>query len=421
MDLSSVLHGFPSIAWSLGRIIAGVALFAAALPLRDGARWRIPAAILGLMAAYVVLSVLLLMPTREGGLAFSLGQLATYSLLLISCVGAVLAVWDTVVWTALFCCAAGYSVQNLASGATELFYVLQAGGHPGLVGYTSQERLLIEIACTAVTYAAAFALITRPLLRDGLSPTRDRSMLVMMAVVIIVIIGFDLVIKWLTEQGIALGAMMLLRLFHGLACIFTLAMEFELLVRREAEAERDTLRQVIAEHERQYEQARESVAAVNARMHDIRHAVAQLGAAEGMGSEALREMVREIAVYDTTVRTGNEALDTVLSERRFLLEREGVALSCMADGAALSFMAPADIYTLFSAILDGAAAAGTPSISLVIREALGTASIHVECYGGTPDGTWLETGRTVVRRYGGTFSTAAEDGTLHINVLFPAR
>lgn len=107
MDLSSVLHGFLPIAWSLGRIIAGIVLFAAALPLRNGVRWRIPAAILDLMAAYVALSVLLLMPPREGGLAFSLGQLATYSLLLISCVGAVLVVWDTVVWTALFCCAAG--------------------------------------------------------------------------------------------------------------------------------------------------------------------------------------------------------------------------------------------------------------------------------------------------------------------------
>lgn len=406
---------------SLCRIVLGILLLTAPLPLRDGARVRIPATLAGLLAIYALLSIALLLPASTmPDIWFFIGQLLTFSLLLISLVGAVLIVYDTNVWTALFCCAAGYTVQNLASGTVELVWALMGGASPRSEAFNSPERLVISALCTAVVYGAAYLLITRYLHREGLGRIEDRSMILVMAVVIFVIIGFDLVIKWLVEQGIAMGAMVFLRIFHGLACAFTLTMEFELLVRRRTEAERDTLQAVITEQERQYEQSRETVAAVNARMHDIRHTIARLGADEGVDAGLLKDMVHEISVYDTKVRTGNEALDIALSEMRLMLERAGVALTCVADGTALAFMAPADTYTLFCSLLDTIASTGATSISLVVREALGSVSIHVECNGSAAIDEWPDAVNGLVRRYGGTFSSLEQNGSVHANILFPA-
>ncbi len=62
---------------------------------------------------------------------------------------------------------------------------------------------------------------------------------------------------------------------------------------------------------------------------------------------ALADVAREVDVYDAAVHTGNEALDTILTEKSLVCQREGITLTCVADGSALDFMAPADIYALF--------------------------------------------------------------------------
>ncbi len=407
---------------SVGRIVLGIWLISAPLPLRDGARWRVPLALVLFAAAYGILSLIFLAPVMNGTNAgFYTGQFVAFSLLLISAVGFFLVIYDTSVWTALFCCTAGYTIQNLTSGATELFWTLAGGGAPLSADFFTPLRLGISVACVVVVYGLSFLLITRYLLRTGLGRLDDRSMIAMMAVVILVIIGFDLVVKWLTDHGVGMVPMLLLRLFHGLACSFILTMEFELQVRRRVEAERDTMRQVLAERERQYEQARENVAAINARVHDIRHAVGRMADADGMGHEALRELVREVKVYDLHVLTGNEALDTVLTERSLTFAREGVTLSCIADGNAISFMAPADVYALFGSVLDAAATCGGSSVSLAVRERLGGVSVHVEATGVEPDEAMLRPAHGIAERYGGTISTLTRDGAWHINLLFPTQ
>ena len=409
------------MALSLARIVLGIWLFTAPLTLRDGGHARIPASLAGLLAVYIILSSTLLIPLSSwSGLGFSLGQLAVFSLLLLASVGTVLAIYDTSIWTALFCCSAGYTIQNLASGATELVWSLFGGGVPGTADFLTPARFAVSAITMFVVYGVTYLLITRRLRSEGLERIEDRSMIAMMAVVILVIIGFDIVIKWLTEQGIVIGAMVFLRIFHGLACVFTIAMEFQLLITRRAEAARDTLQAVISEQERQYEQSRETVAAVNARLHDIRHSIARISADGGVESNVIRDIVREISIYDTKIRTGNEALDVVLSEKRLMLEREGIGLTCVADGAALSFMAPADIYTLFAALLDRLAASGATSISLVVRDTLGSTSIHIECNGANSSSAWPDSARGIVHRYGGTFSVSEQDGILQVNALFPA-
>ena len=421
MSPAFVLFSALVLVLSICRIALGVWLMTAPLPLRDGARWRIPVACLGLVLAYAVISVAAIVPLGNyRGLGFSVAQLVIFSLVVLACVGATLVVYDTNVWTALFCCSAGYTIQNLASGATELAWTLIGGESPGSAAFYTPLRFAISFSCTAVVYVVAYLLITRYLRREGLERIEDRRMLLLVVMTIFVIIGFDVVIKWLVEQGLATGAMVLLRVFHGLACVFTLLTGFELLVRRRVEAERDTLAQVLSEHERQYEAARDNIDAINARVHDIRHAVGRLADDGGVDRTVIRDLIRTVEVYDSKVRTGNEALDTALTEQHLRFERGGVSLACVADGEALSFMAPADVYTLFSSLLAAVLEARPASASLVVRQALGSTSVHVEGSGVVREGALPQQARDVVARYQGTLSAAAQDGAYHVDALFPS-
>lgn len=85
------------------------------------------------------------------------------------------------------------------------------------------------------------------------------------------------------------------------------------------------------------------------------------------------------------MHAGNDALDAILSEKGLACEQSGIAFRCMADGAAVGFMAPTDIYSLFGNALDNAIEASRAlerredrSISLTTRAVAGLLLVHVE-------------------------------------------
>ena len=59
-------------------------------------------------------------------------------------------------------------------------------------------------------------------------------------------------------------------------------------------------------------------------------------------------------IYDSIVKTGNEVLDTVLTEKSLLCEKEHITMTCVADGSKLGFMDAVDLYTIFGNALDNA-------------------------------------------------------------------
>jgi len=428
METYLTVRPLGTILLSFLRFVGAVWLFAAPLSLRDGARKRIPLALFGLFALYVCL-LLLFVPSADwqDPMRHAFGELATFSILLGGLVLATTYVFDTNILTAVFCSSAGYTVENFASGLTEL--VLDLFGSPAnkLSVYASPLHHIAMIATTVGVYAVVFFLVTKPMLRQGLCRIEDRTMLAMMVVVIAVIISFDLLIKGLVADGLDVRAMVLLRIFHGLACVFTLGAGFQLLVVRRIEAERDAAWQVLAERERQYEASRENVDAINARVHDIRHAIGRLANDAQVNSDVLASMVREIDVCGKSLRTGNAALDTVLAEKGLTCSREGIALTCVADGSLLSVIAPGDTYALFSTLLDEAiertlSGSEGRSISLVIREAMGNVAIHLEC---TEQATisrphaQLAPLNALCERYKATLATIEQDGLWHANVLLP--
>ena len=421
----------------LARIAVAIWLFARGLDVREHHMARI-AALLAAAAVYCWISVTLkssassLVATQSGiaSLLWYAMALLVLTMLILGCLGAVLLVCDVSVWVALFCVTAGYSLQNLATGLSELLAVL--GSAVGLATDAGAVFWFDEIVPFLIVCPLCYVAVVRKIDAGGLKRIEDHGMLLMMPVVILVIVGFDLVIKNLTAiSDVDLSSIVMLRGLHAAACCFVIWMEYELLYRRQLQAEMRTTERLLAERGRQYEQGRQNMLAVNQRFHAIREQVHGLGERAGdggVGSEDLLEVERALSVYDAVAHTKNEALDTVLTEKKLVCDGLGIVLTYMVDGSALGFMAPADVYALFSTALDEAIGAveglpeGRRSITVSVRRTLGGALVHVECpcdgMGAARQGG-AQPLRETVQRYGGTVSCVAETGTLSIDVLVP--
>ena len=94
---------------------------------------------------------------------------------------------------------------------------------------------------------------------------------------------------------------------------------------------------------------------INVKCHDMRHQIDLLEKrGKGMDSQELDKMRELLNIYDSSVQTGNETLDILLTERSLYCEKYGIRLSCIVDGSKLDFMSVSDICSLFGNALENA-------------------------------------------------------------------
>ncbi len=376
------------------------------------------------------------------------GQFVLFNLLLGYLVWTVCLLYDVPVLHALLCCAMGYTMQNLASGLDGLAVLLGErllGIGDGNVAF----QAIVSLLATAAVYLPCYLLLVRAVDRAGTVQVEDRATVGVFVVVILVVILFDVFNKALSYGPTPLPLLVGLRVVHGATCIFVLFAQYEMLFAQRLRAEAATTERLMAEQQRQYELSRENIEAINIKCHDIRHQIRHLGeTGTAVDAAVLADIAREVSVYDATVHTGNEAFDTILTEKRLVCEGEGITLTCMADGHALDFLAPSELYALFGNALDNAieatrqAPVGNRSISLNVRQAASMAVIHVEntCVGeasfvdGLPQTTKLAAGgerdtvnhgigtrsmRALTERYDGLFSAAQKGEVFCLDITLP--
>lgn len=397
-----------------------------------------------LLVSMAVLLAIAIVPIATGlvtGLT-TYEALAAFSLLLAVFVGLIAFSYDVSLWQALFCATAGYTLQNLASGGIILIeMLLTQSPRPSLPG--PAENILTLVVYTAV-YAMGYVLFVRNIRKNGLIVAENKLMLLMFIFVIIVIIGIDVAIKGVAIVGMTFPYLLILRIGHASVCVFVLFSEYELLHAKRMSDEKTETERLLAERERQYRLSRENIEAINIKCHDIRHQIRHLsGLGSTIDSKALADIAREVRVYDSVVETGNEALDTILTEKSLACSGEGITLSVIADGAALGFMAPSDIYSLFGNALDNAieAVRGVTdperrTITLSVRRRGGMVALNMENHYAHPprfrDGMPLTTKgdevnhgfgmrsmRGIVGRYGGTLHVGTDHSVFYLNALIP--
>ena len=105
----------------------------------------------------------------------------------------------------------------------------------------------------------------------------------------------------------------------------------------------------------QYQLAKENIALINHKCHDLKHQIRALrNANKEEIDKYLEEIEGSIRIYEAIVKTGNEVLDTILTEKSLHCKDREIQISCVADGAQMKFIDTIDLYTILGNALDNA-------------------------------------------------------------------
>lgn len=139
-------------------------------------------------------------------------------------------------------------------------------------------------------------------------------------------------------------------------CITLLYLQSALFKKSSMRKELETIQLLWHQQKGQYQLSKETIELINHKCHDLKHQVQAIRVVkdEKERETYLKKIEKSVQIYSAIVRTGNEILDTILTEKSLICENSGIHINCVADGSLLAFMNPVDLYTLFGNALDNA-------------------------------------------------------------------
>lgn len=141
-----------------------------------------------------------------------------------------------------------------------------------------------------------------------------------------------------------------------LYCVTVFYLQSVLFQRSAMRQELMTLSLLWQQNKAKYSLAKENIDLINRKCHDLKHQMRALKNMEESEarSQYVSELERSIQIYNAIVKTGNEALDTILTEKSLYCEANHILVNCIADGSKLDFINPVDLYAIFGNAMDNA-------------------------------------------------------------------
>ena len=210
--------------------------------------------------------------------------------------------------------------------------------------------------------------------------------------------------------------------------------------------EKDTLHNIMEMQYKNYQLSKENIDMVNRKYHDLKHQINLLKtqAYVGKSTSYLEKMEREIRVYETQNKTGNQILDAVLTNKAMICQNKEIELKFIVDGGALSFMEDMDVSALFGNMLDNAIESAEKQrekqkrlIWLYVTKEKQFVRIRTEIYcdekiqfkNGMPvttkkdrrlHGYGMKSIKSTVEKYHGSVVAAQENNWFELKILLPA-
>ncbi len=210
---------------------------------------------------------------------------------------------------------------------------------------------------------------------------------------------------------------------------------------RRIKAEYDFLKTLHHKEKMQYRMSKELIDNINIKFHDIKHQIQGLKKDFSSNGNQLLEIEKNIANYENFIKTGNDSLDVIMTEKKLYCDEKKIDFDFEINAQPLSIIKETDIYSLFGNMLDNAIESalktveGGKFIKLTISNRCGAIYIHCEnSYNGkiifrnglpTTNKNTLYHGFgtksicNIVNHYDGTVNFKAKDNVFSVDIVFP--
>ena len=336
-------------------LLLGELLFSFKLPKKKGVAYKMPLVVL---ASYVF-ALIYPIPTSN----------AFYSMVMFFAMfaftyGMAFLVFDVNWKMILFTFICGYTVEHIAY---ELYFSLNnffiAGdSKPGgiydyneLKLFANELDLCIYFVVFVNIYWLMYVFFARKIKSEHLFSKEDNVKIIFIGSIFIVIdIIINSAVSYYTEihyERIYVG---IIALLNVLTCFFGILFIFELAFRNNLKREYAIIQEIRKEEKKQYMISKETIDMINIKCHDFRHQIRELGKQQNINEEAIANINKLINIYDQSIKTENEALNVILTEKSLKCAKHNIKFSCLVDGTILDFISEEDIYSLFGNVLDNA-------------------------------------------------------------------
>lgn len=365
----------------------------------------------------------------------SIFKIAYYLLIFLMTVGGAMFSYKASPWLILFYCSGGYAAQHIAVNIAALFKIIPPVAV--LLNGTPWLSYVFEMLFCAIVYTALYFLCVHNLKPEGQVKGIRKKALLSLGVIIICI-GISRITKDDPSRGdIAYIAESITAIIN---CLLILVILFGIADRERADTEIEIMTELLHREKEQYRLSKENIDLINIKCHDLKH---QLRALRENASESnFKEIEDAIMFYDSVVKTGNDVLDVILTEKTLLCEQNKICLTCIARGEELKFMDNMDIYSLFGNALSNAVEHvrnvsddERRCISVNVGTVGDMLSIHIVNFyegeikfkDGLPvtdknsdyHGFGMKSMDYIAKKYNGCMSISTDDGTFSLDFLFP--
>lgn len=358
--------------------------------------------------------------------------------------------YDAPLKNVVFLAVAAYAVQHTAYELYTLITTLlnlNVGNAPyGKTGNVSFSVFAFSfyVEGYVAVYALGYALFGTKIKRKTEMRLGELPLLVISSVILIIAVFFNAVLTYRIDENTDVVILCMAYGLIMLCCVLALNVQFQMLDRKEMEYELDILKRLGEQERRHFSVFKENVDYINVKCHDLKHQIRRIVEKENLQDSVISEIEDAVMIYDSEVKTENEILDVILTEKRLLCVKNKITFSCIVDGGRLNFMSDADICSFFGNALDNAIEAvcriedtENRSIGMTVKASKGFVSVCIrnKCLEDlrfddetfktikkdqTNHGFGLKSIKSVVQRYGGELSLAIEDEIFTLNALFPA-
>lgn len=366
-----------------------------------------------------------------------------YLLLYLSSVIGIAALYQCSWRNALFCGIAGYATQHIANGVCTILLYVWLGR---IDSFASYKPVLFLFAYVSV-YTIVYSIFAKRIKNEGFFGADNPvfSIFLIFVLTMVVVLNYCAVyyVPW-DGTGFMI-AHLLLSLYSVVGSIFSLFMLAGLHRQSRLSESLAITQQLIHNQEKQYQISEETINTINLKCHDLKHQLTMLRRHmdDPDARAALEEIEESALIYDSVIKTGNPALDVILTEKSLLCERNHIQLTCMVDADGFVAIRDPDLYSIFGNLLDNAIESvlgmeepGQRTIGLTVTTMGEFLIIHTENYfchpvtmqDGLPvttkedtryHGFGMKSIQLLVSQYGGTLSIIPDDNIFNVDIMIP--
>ena len=370
-----------------------------------------------------------------GGVSDSVFNFVFYCAIFAMTIATVFLSFRSNISQVLFVCSGGYAAQHVARNIVNLVTMPE---------FFSREPYgpFVSLAVEAIVFSALYAVLYFLLIRNHTSElmrNADNLRKVITAfVVVIVCMGMSRITTDIPDRNVL--SVIAESVYAVLCCGLIVSSVFDVSRNENMRERMDAMAEVLRSERKQYELSRENIELINIKCHDLKHQISALR--KDASEENIAEIEHAIMIYDSAVKTGNDVLDVILTEKKLLCDSRGIQMTCVAHGEMLSFMDRMDVYSLFGNALSNAIESAEKvtdgekrCVNVIVRKVEDLLVVHVENYyeghieleDGLPvtgrnrdyHGYGMRSMRRTAEKYGGELAVSLGGGKFNLDIVIP--